>query len=137
MATTKDAIAICRLMENITPEFGCHVALTGGTLYKDGDRKDIDILLYRIRQVNSIDMDGLFNALEDKLGLIKESGFGWVYKAHFMGFNLDLFFPEEQGGEYYPRSDESETSKRSELAETTVCPECFDASGECPCRVPF
>lgn len=101
MATLNDALAICRMMEAITPEFGAHVALTGGTLYKDGDRKDIDILLYRIRQVDQIDMDGMFKALKDKMGLVKTDGWGWCYKATYKGINLDLFFPEEQGGEYY------------------------------------
>jgi len=98
--TQEQAIDICRHIENICPTYGCHVALTGGTLYKDGERKDLDILFYRIRQVEQIDIDGLFTALS-KIGIYKRSGFGWCYKASFMAEkNIDCFFPEEQDGEY-------------------------------------
>lgn len=51
--TQEEAIQLCRLLEALAPTFGCHVALTGGCLYKDGERKDCDILLYRIRQVTA------------------------------------------------------------------------------------
>ena len=57
------AVEICRSIECECPKFGCHVALTGGTLYKDGERKDLDILFYRIRQVENIDYDSLFEFL--------------------------------------------------------------------------
>lgn len=42
--TQAEAIALCREIEQICPRFGCHVALTGGCLYKDGPRKDADLL---------------------------------------------------------------------------------------------
>jgi len=101
----EDAVILCRRVEAICPPFGCHVALTGGSLYKDGRRKDCDILFYRIRQIEKIDIDGLWAALET-IGLSKISGFGWVYKAKYCEMlPVDCFFPEEQGvGEY--RKDE-------------------------------
>ena len=40
------AIEICKEIEMRAPSYGCHVALTGGCLYKDGDRKDCDLLFY-------------------------------------------------------------------------------------------
>src|SRR3546814_15766415 len=46
--TLDDAVALCRKIEKIAPEYGAHVALTGGTLYKDGPRKDVDLLFYQI-----------------------------------------------------------------------------------------
>lgn len=98
--TQDEAISLCRYIEFICPQFGCHVALTGGTLYKDGPRKDLDILFYRIRQVHEIDIDGLFAELDTVLGFKKLSGFGWVYKAEYGGKKVDCFFPEEQGGVY-------------------------------------
>ena len=58
------AVTLCRLIETFAPQYGCHVALTGGCLYKNGDRKDIDVLFYRIRQVEKIDHDGLKMAPE-------------------------------------------------------------------------
>jgi len=90
---------LCREVEAICPNFGCHVALTGGLLYKDGARKDCDLLFYRIRQIDVIDIDGLFDAL-DGIGIGRLSGFGWCYKAEFQGKPIDCFFPESADGEY-------------------------------------
>ena len=104
--TQEEAIQLCRLLEALAPTFGCHVALTGGCLYKDGERKDCDILLYRIRQVSAIDTEGLFAALS-LIGFEGIAGFGWVFKAKYKGKSVDLFFPEEVGGEYVP-SENSE-----------------------------
>lgn len=99
MATLEQAVNLCREVEKVCPEFGCHVALTGGSLYKDGERKDIDILFYRIRQEETIRMDGLWAALSG-IGLDKISGFGWCHKAEYKGIPVDCFFPEEDKGEY-------------------------------------
>jgi hypothetical protein len=91
-----EAIALCVEIEKICPPFGCHVALTGGLLYKQGERKDCDILFYRIRQVEKIDFDNLWIALES-IGFQKVSGFGWCYKAIYNGKKVDCFSPEESG----------------------------------------
>lgn len=99
MPTLENAVLVCKAAELVAPNFGCHVALTGGSLYKPGERKDIDILFYRIRQVSEIDQEGLFSALE-MIGFDKPVGFGWCFKSKFRGFGIDMFFPEEQGGEY-------------------------------------
>lgn len=40
------AITLCRELEAIVRPFGWHVGLTGGCLYKDGDRKDVDVIVY-------------------------------------------------------------------------------------------
>ncbi len=96
-----EAINLCIQVEAICPAYGCHVALTGGVLYKAGERKDLDILFYRIRQVEKIDTDGLWPALE-RIGLVKKSGFGWCYKGIYDNKKIDMFFPEEQDGEYIP-----------------------------------
>lgn len=92
--TQEEAIALCREIEAIAPEFDCHVALTGGALYKDGARKDCDILFYRVRQADKINAAGLFAALRD-LGLDVTKHFGWCHKGTFQGKDVDLFFPEE------------------------------------------
>jgi hypothetical protein len=103
--TQAEAIALSRQIETIAPDYGCHVALTGGLLYKDGARKDADFLFYRIRQVEQIDTDGLFGALAS-IGIIKTGGFGWCYKAAFNDKPIDCFFPEEAGGEYEHKADD-------------------------------
>jgi hypothetical protein len=97
--TQQEAIVLCTQIEAICPAFGCHVALTGGLLYKEGPRKDCDLLFYRIRQVEAIDDAGLFDALA-AIGVEKIGGFGWCHKALFGGKKIDCFFPEETGGEY-------------------------------------
>lgn len=93
--TQEQGIELCRKIEAICPEYGCHVALTGGLLYKDGPRKDCDLLFYRIRQEAEIDKEGLFLALEN-LGIVYPKGHGWCHKTSLNdGRKLDLFFPEE------------------------------------------
>ncbi len=99
MWTQERAVKLCRDVEAISPKFGCHVALTGGTLYKDGERKDADILFYRIRQVNAIDVEGLMAALTE-LGVVPGKDWGWCYKATYEGRNIDFFFPEREGLDY-------------------------------------
>lgn len=91
--TREDALALCRCAEAVAPTYGAHVALTGGLLYKDGERKDCDILFYCIRQVDAIDIDGLLVALE-LIGLVLGERFGWVQKATWNGKAVDMFFPE-------------------------------------------
>lgn len=102
--TQAEAIELCCKVESICPQFGYHVALTGGCLYKDGPRKDCDIVFYRIRQVNEPRTDEMFAALERTIELKKVSGFGFVIKALYKGKGLDCFFPEEVVGEYQPES---------------------------------
>jgi hypothetical protein len=92
--TLEQAVALCRRVEEVCPPFGCHVALTGGVLYKDGPRKDLDLLFYRVRQVKAIDRAGLFAALQ-QVGLIQLKGWDWCYKATFHRKPVDLFFPEQ------------------------------------------
>jgi hypothetical protein len=103
--TQAEAIALCRKIEDVCPAFGCHVALTGGLLYKLGERKDCDIVFYRIRQVDEIDVVGLFGALA-KLGITAAAVefVRFVVKATYRGRALDCFFPEAEPGEY-PTSD--------------------------------
>ena len=92
------AVELCRKIEAICPEAGCHVALTGGCLYKQDFRKDLDLLFYRIRQVKKIDMEKLWSKLRG-VGIEKTSGFGWCYKCKYYDERpIDCFFPEEQGG---------------------------------------
>jgi hypothetical protein len=107
--TLEEAVALCCAVEEVCPLYGCHVALTGGTLYKRGKRKDLDILFYRIRQEPQIDLDGLWVELAT-IGIEKKSGFGWCFKATFNGKPIDCFFPEEQGGEYAEQAEEIDLS---------------------------
>jgi len=102
--THEKAVCLCKKIETVCVPFGCHVALTGGCLYKEGERKDCDVLFYRIRQIAKIDIEGLVKALADN-GINLVSGFGWCLKFVFDGMNIDAFFPEEEGGNYDQGND--------------------------------
>lgn len=113
----EQAVALCIQIEGICPKYGCHVGLTGGTLYKPGERKDLDIIFYRIRQVERIDLEGLWMAL-DEIGVVEKSGFGWCHKATYHEKNIDIFFPEEtEGDEYRPNGNDSPDADLQVLAE--------------------
>lgn len=97
------AVSLCVQIEAICPKFGCHVALTGGCLYKDGARKDLDLIFYRIRQTPSIDVTGLLKALK-AVGFWDFQGGGWRYVGRIGGDSVDLLFPEDpMQGEYPSR----------------------------------
>lgn len=94
--TSALATDLCREIEKIAPLYGAHVALTGGCLYKTGQRKDVDILFYRVRQAPRIEIKGLFEELETELGIKRVSGCGWCIKAETKdGMKIDFFVPEE------------------------------------------
>jgi hypothetical protein len=127
--TQAEAIALCREIERVCPKFGCHVALTGGCLYGEGDRKDCDILFYRIREVSLIDIPGLIKELAlvgvaEDVGANEESAdYGddlWVIKAWWQGKPIDMFFPEIDDGKsddlrWDDRPDEPHDVRRLEL----------------------
>lgn len=130
MWTQTAAIHLATQIEKVCPDFGCHVALTGGLLYKYNppkSRKDCDLVFYRIRQVEKIDVDGLFTALA-AIGIervTKKESF--VIKAkHALG-DIDFLFPEFEG-EY---SSETETKPDREDGPRCDCgllvPECTAA----------
>lgn len=90
----EEAVYQCVQLEQHSPRFGLHVALTGGCLYKEGDRKDCDVVLYRIRQIETPDLEGFFFELE-KLGWTWGKSHGWVQKmVSPSGQNFDFFYPE-------------------------------------------
>lgn len=88
-----EAIALCREVEEMCPEYGCHVALTGGLLYKDGPRKDCDLVFYRIRQVEEINWDYLEQGLS-MIGFTDFKFYGFCVKAKYKGRPVDMLFPE-------------------------------------------
>lgn len=109
----EEAFALCRLLEATAPTFGAHVALTGGLLYKDGYRKDCDVLLYRIRQREEpVDFDGLFKALE-AMGFEIGEDHGWCKKLKWNGKSIDMFDPEDEG-EYPERTEPDPDLAREE-----------------------
>ncbi len=91
-ANQADAIVLCVLLEKVAPEFGYHVALTGGQLYREDSRKDIDVVLYRIRGQRG-DRVNLLKAIKG-VDVIAKQHFGWLTKANWRGIAVDLMFPD-------------------------------------------
>lgn len=100
---------IAVLIEEHAVEFGLHIALTGGQLYKDGPRKDIDFVVYHenSEHVNGLDqserescVEGLFETLWAE-GFSNFRNFGRVTKCTFNGIYIDILYPEyTRLGEY-------------------------------------
>ena len=96
-----DALTLCCQVEAFAPKYGMHVALTGGLLYKDGPRKDCDLLLYRVRDKGA-DWRGFWREAK-RHGLILQQDFGWCKKCIYQGMPVDVFDPEDTGeyGDYF------------------------------------
>ena len=95
-----EAVDLCRALYAISEEYGCFPALTGGLLYKAGPRKDCDILFYRHRQCEKINVAGLFVAMSD-LGVKRlTEDDAWCVKALWREKPVDFFFPDAGDGDY-------------------------------------
>lgn len=94
--TQAEAVTLARYLETRAPHCGAHVALTGGCLYGNGPRKDVDIVVYRIRQRERIDREQFF--LDVGAEVIKDTGF--VVKTRIDGRAVDFLFPEAKEGDY-------------------------------------
>lgn len=112
--TTEEAFALCRVLERVAPVYGAHVALTGGLLYKDGPRKDCDVVLYRIRQREEpVNWTGLFHELA-QLGFEIVGDWGWCKKLLWNGKKIDMFDPDDTGD--YPERAEPDPDLAREAA---------------------
>lgn len=103
--TLEQAVELCCKVEPILASLGCHVALTGGVLYKDGPRKDCDLIVYREGVEfsaergpfeDTVDRDALLKALE-AAGLSISKEFTRVVKMRCGDKHVDLIFPELDG----------------------------------------
>lgn len=96
MWTLEEAVKIAKAVNNAAcPVSGFHVALTGGLLYKEGPRKDIDLLFYAPYKGATTSKQLLFHALGE-IGFTITEDFGRVVKSHYDGRPVDLFFPEDE-----------------------------------------
>ena len=91
--TQTTAIELCRKLEDIAPEFGGHVALTGGCLYKDGERKDVDIMIYRATDEPPFRWADFFDEIKLMLGITLVHDFGFCKKARMGTLTIDFFDP--------------------------------------------
>jgi hypothetical protein len=92
------AIELCTKIYDHSSIFRVYPALTGGTLYKDGERKDIDIVLYG--DSPEITLGTVANILNNvNVTIIKM--YGRVTKCTYKGVDVDIILPSHVG-EYYP-----------------------------------
>jgi hypothetical protein len=92
--TYEMAYALCTDLYKVLEPKGYYPALTGGLLYKEGKRKDIDIIIYRNRQkVSSFETVDIAHLLAE-VNLNITASFGFVTKAEWFGMIVDIFNPE-------------------------------------------
>ena len=96
------AVLACRKIEVVVETFGFHVALSGGTLYKLGIRKDVDIWIYphtvdRSRMLNRTETDYMANMVANIFSTTSTRASSKCYNdgkiVYKLGNNIDLFFP--------------------------------------------
>ena len=96
MVNQQKGIELCQILHKKLLGCGFFPALTGGLLYKEGNRKDIDIVIYRHRQnVGEFEMRDIENHLID-IGFYDFRYFGFVTKVKWKGIHVDLFNPESK-----------------------------------------
>lgn len=102
--TLEEGVALCTAIHQLpSQKFNCHPALTGGLLYKQGPRKDCDLVIYQRGDVDGkrepIDWSGLWAALAGiELHMVHD--FGYVKKCTYRGKSVDVFDPTQDGGNY-------------------------------------
>jgi hypothetical protein len=97
--TREQAIMLCVHLEEIAALCDGHVALTGGTLYKMGPRKDLDILIYPVRG-KVFDWKMFFVLARKKFDIHHNPvhDYGWCKKAQVNGKFIDFFDPMAEHG---------------------------------------
>jgi hypothetical protein len=100
MKPYEDAQELCIKLYRVLSEKGYYPALTGGSLYKKGPRKDIDIVIYRNRQMHvHFELVGIENYLVEA-GIHNVKHYGFVSKGKYGALSVDLLNPESSNKEY-------------------------------------
>jgi len=99
-ATLGKALVLAKAVNHLVEPHGYFVALTGGLLYKEGPRKDIDLLLYKKRDAAVTDIQQVMGLVEVRLGLtcidkyeLDRFCFRFTTKT---GVRVDILFPETE-----------------------------------------
>lgn len=100
MYTARDGVRIARLLEPLIAANGAHIGLTGGCLYKEGSRKDIDFVIHKHNDADNAGQPIQRNAIEGALifaGIQIISVHPRVTKIKVNDIPVDLIFAEEAG----------------------------------------
>ncbi len=102
-----EAIELCQILEKAFEKenVGYHTGLTGGCLYKRGERKDCDIIIYphntHIKERNKTDKSKI-TKIFTTLGIVLREDNGKMGKWEWQGKRVDFFILDECiCGEYY------------------------------------
>jgi len=98
---------LAKKLEAVCVENNFHIALTGGQLYKDGERKDIDFVVYNS---TGHDKPESLQALMLKFHhsipeFCYTDYYGYVCKGVYKDVNIDFLYPEYHGENKYPEDD--------------------------------
>lgn len=108
------AIELCSLIYELNKDL-IFPALTGGTLYKEGESKDIDIVVYQKRPIATMIKDVvdvkafMTKQMHNNQPVTKEyfdfvtslqAASCMVAKGVYKGINIDILYPESQEGDY-------------------------------------
>lgn len=95
------AIKVCATLYAVLSPLHFYPALTGGCLYKEGERKDCDIVIFRNRQAHAqFELRDLEQVLR-LAGFTDFRHYGFVTKCMYLGIAIDLFNPETASGDAY------------------------------------
>lgn len=108
------AQSICRVLYEHFSKYQVFPALTGGTLYKDGTRKDIDIVLFQpaidgeldsstkltVKAPTLIQMETDLITELKALGFKEITDYTAVIKCVYKGQSIDLILPQAGEGTY-------------------------------------
>ena len=111
------AVELCKMLYKELGPLGLFPALTGGCVYKEGPRKDIDIVLYCHREKPLTTLP--ISHLAGLDGLTISGYYGFVTKAYYKGESVDIMFPEYVGlGDAYPKGEGNTTSEDKQQEKT-------------------
>ena len=89
--TFEDIKNIAIMLNQIASQCGYFVGLTGGYLYKYGDRKELDFVVYGKRPLKQ-NKDLFISILQSLEGFSNIRDYGFVVKVQFNDKDIDLLF---------------------------------------------
>ena len=99
------AIKLCAKLYEVLSPLGFYPALTGGCLYKEGERKDCDVVIFRNRQAHcGVELKDLEPVLR-LAGFTDFHHYGFVTKCMYLGAAVDLFNPETTADDDYEQEE--------------------------------
>lgn len=93
-----EALELAVKLEEVLSVVGWHVALTGGCLYKEAQRKDADFIVYRNDMSVEPNQITIIDAIRN-VGLVCNAAYARVLKCTYGSKSVDIIMPE-LAGEY-------------------------------------